>query len=416
MFDDKRAYRIICEAEEALRDIFREHDEKALINQQRVLSAMQKHRLAERHFASSTGYGYNDEGRDITEAIYADVFGAEKALVRPHIVSGTHAIWLSLTGLLRPGDNFVSATGAPYDTIYSNIGVTDSFTGMGTLREFGIEYRQCDLTEKGEVDYPALRGMIDGSTKMVYVQRSTGYSLRDAITVDTIADIVRAVKEIREDIIVFVDNCYGEFIDTVDPTGVGADVMAGSLIKNPGGGLAQSGGYICGKEKYVDMIASRLTAPSIAYEVGASLGTTRSYLQGLFLAPSVVNNAVREAVLTAIVMEGLGYEVFPGPSSPRSDIIQAIVFNDPQKVLDYCAAIQSSSPVDSYVTPEAWDMPGYDEPVVMAAGNFIQGSSIELSADSPMRAPYVVYQQGGLTYEHVKIALYEALKKLLAER
>lgn len=415
MFDDKRAYGLIREAEDAVVDIFREHDEAALINQQRVLSAMRKNRLAERHFAPSTGYGYNDEGRDITEAVYADVFCAEKALVRPHIVSGTHAIWLSLTGLMRPGDNFVSATGAPYDTIYSNLGVTGAFAGMGTLREFGIEYRQCDLTEAGEVDYGTLDGLIDASTKLVYVQRSTGYSLRDAVTVETIAKIVRHVKAIREDIIVFVDNCYGEFIDTVDPTGVGADVMAGSLIKNPGGGLAQSGGYICGKERCIDMIASRLTAPSIAYEVGASLGTTRSYLQGLFLAPSVVNSALKGAILTSRVMESLGYTVFPRYDSPRSDIIQAIVFNDPGKVLDYCAAIQSASPVDSYVTPEAWDMPGYDEPVVMAAGNFIQGSSIELSADSPMRPPYVVYQQGGLTYEHVKIALYEALTKLIGE-
>lgn len=412
MFENRKVYELIAECEKSLQETFAYHDEIALINQNKVLCAMQEKHLAEQHFASSTGYGYNDIGRDITEEIYSVVFKGEKALVRSQIVSGTHAIWLCVSGVLRPGDNMVAVTGKPYDTIYSNIGVDKQFEGMGLLSEYNISYKEVDLKEDNNVDFDAVRNAIDENTKLIYIQRSTGYSLRDALTVERIGEICTFVKNIKPDVIVFVDNCYGEFIEEKEPLEVGADLIAGSLIKNPGGGLAQSGGYVCGKEKYVDMVASRLSAPAIAYEVGASLGVTRSYLQGLFLAPSVVKSAIKGAILTAAVFEKLGYEVFPKHDSKRSDIIQAIVLNSEEAVLKYCAAIQSSSPVDSYVTPEAWDMPGYDEAVVMAAGNFIQGSSIELSADSPMKPPYVVYQQGGLTYEHAKIALYNAVSKL----
>lgn len=403
MFDNKKVYELVKECEIQIKDIFDYHDEIALINQNKVLSAMQEKHLAERHFVGSTGYGYNDIGRDITEEIYAMVLGGETALVRPHIVSGTHAIWLAISGVLRPGDNMIAVTGKPYDTIFANIGVDNQFQNMGMLSEYNISYKQVDLKEDNSIDFEGIRSAIDSKTKLIYIQRSTGYSLRDALTISRIEEICSFVRAINPNLVIFVDNCYGEFIEDKEPLDVGADLIAGSLIKNPGGGLAQNGGYVCGKEKYVDMVAARLSAPSIAYEVGASLGVTRSYLQGLFVAPSVVNSAVKGAILTSAVFEKLGFEVFPKYNSNRSDIIQAIVLNSKEAVLKYCAAIQSSSPVDSYVTPEAWDMPGYDEPVVMAAGNFIQGSSIELSADSPMKPPYVVYQQGGLTLSLIHI-------------
>lgn len=412
MFENKNVLNFIANAEKEIDQILRQHDATALFNQNKVLSAMQHNRLAERHFASSTGYGYNDDGRELTEKVFAEIFGAEKALVRPSIVSGTHAISLVLYGVLRPGDNFMAITGRPYDTIYSNIGTDGKYNGLGTLQDFGIGYKEVDLKEDNRVDYEKIKELMDDNTKLIYIQRSTGYSLRDALTVEKIGEICSFIRTLDEDVIIFTDNCYGEFIEEKEPCEVGVDIIAGSLIKNPGGGLAQTGGYICGKEKYIDMIASRLTAPSIAYEVGATLGVTRSYLQGVFIAPSVVNNAIKGAILTSYLFEKLGFEVFPKFNSSRSDIIQAIVFKEKEKVISYCRTIQAASPVDSYVTPEPWDMPGYDDPVIMAAGNFIQGSSIELSADSPMRPPFVVYQQGGLTYEHVKIALYNAISEL----
>lgn len=412
MFENKNVLNFIANAEKEIDQILRQHDATALFNQNKVLSAMQHNRLAERHFASSTGYGYNDDGRELTEKVFAEIFGAEKALVRPSIVSGTHAISLVLYGVLRPGDNFMAITGRPYDTIYSNIGTDGKYNGLGTLQDFGIGYKEVDLKEDNSVDYEKIKELMDDNTKLIYIQRSTGYSLRDALTVEKIGEICSFIRTLDDDVIIFTDNCYGEFIEEKEPCEVGVDIIAGSLIKNPGGGLAQTGGYICGKEKYIDMIASRLTAPSIAYEVGATLGVTRSYLQGVFIAPSVVNNAIKGAILTSYLFEKLGFEVFPKFNSSRSDIIQAIVFKEKEKVISYCRTIQAASPVDSYVTPEPWDMPGYDDPVIMAAGNFIQGSSIELSADSPMRPPFVVYQQGGLTYEHVKIALYNAISEL----
>ncbi len=412
MFENKIVLDFIIKAEKEIDPILKQHDATALFNQNKVLSAMQCNRLAERHFASSTGYGYNDDGRDLTEKIFARIFGTEKALVRPSIVSGTHAISLVLYGVLRPGDNFVAITGRPYDTIYSNIGTDGKYNGLGTLSDFGISYKEAELKEDNSVDYEKIKELVDDKTKLIYIQRSTGYSLRDALTVEKIGEICSFIRSLDKDVIIFTDNCYGEFIEEKEPCEVGVDIIAGSLIKNPGGGLAQTGGYICGKEKYIDMIASRLTAPSIAYEVGATLGVTRSYLQGVFIAPSVVNNAIKGAILTSYLFEKLGFDVFPKFNSSRSDIIQAIVFKEKEKVISYCRTIQAASPVDSYVTPEPWDMPGYDDPVIMAAGNFIQGSSIELSADSPMRPPYVVYQQGGLTYEHVKIAIYNAISEL----
>ncbi|NLW69521.1 MAG: hypothetical protein GX061_00330 [Eubacteriaceae bacterium] len=410
MFDNKKVFDFIEKCEAEMVELYAKRDEIALYNQNKVLTAMQYHRLAERHFSGSTGYGYNDDGRDTAEKIFADVFGSESALVRPQIVAGTHAVSLCLYGVLRPGDSFISLTGQPYDTIYSNIGVTDTCLGMGTLKEYGIGYKQLELKENNVIDIEGFKESIDENTRMAYLQRATGYSSRNALSISEIRSAVKAVKKIRPDIIVMVDNCYGEFLEKEEPCDAGADLAAGSLIKNPGGGIALSGGYVVGRSDLVSLIASRLTVPSIAFEVGAiPAGTTRSYMQGMFMAPSVVSGAVKGAMLTAKVFSKLGFKVFPSYDDNRGDIIQAVVLGDRQKVIDYCKAVQFSSPVDSYVSPEPWDMPGYEDQIIMAAGNFIQGSSIELSADSPMKEPYIVYQQGGLTYEHTKIALYNAV-------
>ncbi len=403
---------IIEECEGQISKIFKKTERNAYYSQQKVLDAMQKNRLAERHFVKSTGYGYNDDGRDVCEKIYADVMGAQRAIVRPQIVSGTHAISLCLYSLLRPGDNFLSITSRPYDTIYANIKSTDKNGLYGTLDEFDISYREMDYDFENSTNIDNLRSLIDERTKVVFMQRSTGYSTRKALSIEKIKKAINVVRNIKKDIIIVVDNCYGEFIETKEPCEVGADIIAGSLIKNPGGGLAQTGGYIAGKDKYVTAAAARLTAPSIAFEVGANMDMIRSYLQGLFIAPSVVAGALKGAILTSKVMEEMGFKVFPRYDDERSDIIQAIELGNREKVVKYCKAIQSCSPVDSFVDPEPWDMPGYDEEIVMAAGNFIQGSSIELSADSPMREPYIVYQQGGLTYEHVKIALNKAASSI----
>ncbi|MCR4723312.1 MAG: methionine gamma-lyase family protein [Eubacteriales bacterium] len=413
MFENKAVFDYINECEDSVRDIFRKRDGIALYNEAKVLGAMQRHKLAERHFTGSTGYGYNDDGRDVTEKIYADVFGGEAALVRPQIVSGTHAVSLCLYAVLRPGDNFISMTGQPYDTIYSNIGVSDTCRNKGTLADFGIGYKQIEFTPEGKLDLQQFQELVDENTRAVFFQRSTGYSMRTALTIDALKEAIAAIKDVRRDIVVIVDNCYGEFLEKEEPCDVNADLIAGSLIKNPGGGLASSGGYIVGRSDLVELAAGRLTMPSIAFEVGAMpSGTTRNYMQGFFIAPSVVNSAVKGAILTAKALSGLGFEVFPKFDEARSDIIQAVVLNDRQKLIDYCQAVQFSSPVDSYVSPEPWDMPGYVDQIIMAAGNFIQGSSIELSADSPMKEPFIVYQQGGLTYEHVKIALYNAIVSL----
>ena len=400
--------------EDALRDRFHEMDDLCLYNQAKVLHAMQKHRLSERHFTPSTGYGYNDEGRDVCEAIFAEVFGGECAIVRPQIVSGTHAISLCLYGVLRPGDELLSITGAPYDTIQTSIGLNPDGAGQGTLKEFNVTYKQVDLLDSGEIDISSVLNSINSDTKVVFMQRSTGYAKRNALTIDKIKEAAEAVRRKKSDVVIVVDNCYGEFLDKKEPLDVGADLIAGSLIKNPGGGLAHTGGYVIGKEKYVSLVAARLTAPGIAFEVGANLGVIRSYLQGLFMAPRVTCDAVKGAILTAKLLSGLGYEVFPGVDDSRSDIIQAVVLGSREKVIAYCGGIQSASPVDAYVSPEPWAMPGYDSDVIMAAGNFVQGSSIELSADAPMKEPYIVYQQGGLTYEHTKLGVMCAVQALNA--
>lgn len=410
--DTEKLKTFIEKQEQEVASIFKQYDDVLLLNQEKVLCAMQHNRLAEKHFQTTTGYGYSDEGREVTEKIYAEIFGAECALVRPQIVSGTHAITTALFGVLRPGDKLLSITGEPYDTVKTAIGANGEARGEGTLHDFGIEYAQVELRQDGGFDKEQIREKIDEATKAIYIQRSTGYSMRNAIDIASIEEIISFVKGIRASLVVVVDNCYGEFIETKEPTQAGADLVCGSLIKNPGGGIAPCGGYIIGTRDCVSLAAARLTSPGIAFEVGANLGVIRSYLQGLFLAPKVTNQAVKSAVLNAQVFSSLGFDVFPQVGAKRSDIIQAITMETKEDVLAFCKGIQSASPVDSYVTPLAWDMPGYTSQVVMAAGNFISGSSIELSADSPLTEPYTVYVQGALTYEHGKIATMYALREM----
>ena len=397
------------EYEIELRDRFHKIDEVAQYNQYKVLSAMQNNKLSERHFSMSTGYGYNDEGRDLCEVIFAEVFGGEMAIVRPQIVSGTHAISLCLYATLRPNDEMLAITGDPYDTIKATIGLTKDEDGHGSLLDYNITYSSCELTDDGDIDFEAVKNAINERTKLIYIQRSTGYSDRKAITVETIMEAVIKIRQMKENLIIVVDNCYGEFLEKIEPTNVGVDLIAGSMIKNPGGGLAHTGGYVIGGEKYIKMVASRLTAPGIAFEVGSNFNVIRSYLQGLFIAPKVTADALKGSILTAKAFSDMGYRVYPSVNDERSDIIQAIVLEDREKVIRYCHAIQKASPVDSYVVPEPWAMPGYDSDIIMAAGNFIQGSSIELSADSPLKPPYIVFQQGGLTYEHSKLGLMSAI-------
>ena len=390
-----------------------ELDEKAEYHQYKVIKAMQRANLSDRHFHPATGYGYDDVGREVVETIYADIFGAEDALVRPHISSGTHAISLCLYGVLRPGDELLSITGSPYDTLRTVIGIEEADAGNGTLKDFGVNYKQIELTEDGKINEEKVLSSIHENTKMIYMQRSTGYSWRKALKISDMAEIIAKIKAVKPDVVVFVDNCYGEFLDYKEPVAVGADLMAGSLIKNPGGGLAPTGGYVAGKEKYVYMAACRLAAPGVAKETGATLDINRTLLQGLFLAPTVVAQAIKTAVLMAAVYDKLGFGVCPGVEDYRSDIIQSIRLCDPEAVKVFCRAVQEAAPVDSFVTPEPWDMPGYNCPIIMAAGAFIQGSSIELSADAPMREPYIAYFQGGLTHYHGKLGLLLTLQRLM---
>ncbi|NTW71302.1 MAG: hypothetical protein HGA49_03575 [Eubacteriaceae bacterium] len=379
-------------------------------NQLKVIRSMQKNSLGDRHFSVATGYGYNDEGRDILEKIYADTFGTEDALVRSQIISGTHAISICLYGILRPGDELLSITGAPYDTVQTIIG-HEKYNGQGTLQDFGIKYNQVEL-EGSEIDIEKVIEEIKPETRMIYIQRSTGYSWRKALTVGKIGEAIKRIREKTIRAVIMVDNCYGEFLDFLEPTDVGADLMAGSLIKNPGGGIAPMGGYIAGKSEYVYQAAARLSAPGIAKETGATLGMNRTYLQGFFLAPHVVAEALKTALLAAGIFKSLGFEVCPEPDDERSDIIQSIKFKSEEGVISFCKAIQEAAPVDSFASPEPWDMPGYSDKIIMAAGAFIQGSSIELSADAPIREPYIAYLQGGLTHEHGKLGIYIALRNL----
>ncbi len=407
---DEKVLDVCLEAEKSIRHKFSEIDEISEHNQYKVLRAMQKNGLSDSAFGATTGYGYNDIGRDKLEDIYADVFNAEAALVRAQIISGTHALTVALFGNLKYGDELVSLAGAPYDTLEGVIGAKRSV--KGSLAEHGIAYRELPLLDDGTVDIENIPSVISRNTRLVLIQRSKGYEYRPSLTTDTVKKIIAAVKAVDTNIICMVDNCYCEFVDTVEPTDVGADLAVGSLIKNPGGGLAPVGGYIVGKKEYVENAAYRLTAPGMGREVGPSLGVTLSLLQGLFLAPNVVNASLKTAVFAAAVFEKLGYECMPKVNDPRPDIVEAIQLKTAENVIAFCGGIQAGAPVDSYVKPEPWDMPGYDCQVIMAAGAFVQGSSIELSADAPMKEPYNVYMQGGLTWPHGKIGVITALDKM----
>lgn len=400
------------EIENSLREPFAALDEICLINQEKVLNAMQSVRLASTDFNWTTGYGYGDVSRDKVEAVYAALFRTEDALVRPNIVSGTHAIALAIKALTSAGDTIVSITGTPYDTLHKVLGTSGE--APGNLRSKGVDYRELPLVD-GTIDYDAIADFVSHDTDLVIMQRSTGYSNRRAFTVN---EMKRAVDEVRKsfDGIIFLDNCYGEFTETIEPTEVGVDIMAGSLIKNPGGGLSLSGGYVVGKESLIERVASELTAPGIGKECGLTFGQSRNTLMGLFLAPHRVVQCIKGAMLFAKTFENMGYDCVPASSDPRSDIVQSIALETPDNLVRFCRAIQAASPVDSHVTPYPWDMPGYEDQVIMAAGGFIEGSSIELSADGPMRPPYRVYFQGGLTYEHIKLALIRVLNALEEEQ
>lgn len=399
--------------EKAIQPLFAALDDVAEQNQWKVIRAFQKHRVSDFHFNGSTGYGYNDSGREILDLVYADVFGAEAALVRPHFVSGTHTISCALFGVLRPGDELLYITGKPYDTLHKVIGQHGD--GKGSLRDFGIGYDDVALLADGTVDYDTVARKITPQTKVIGIQRSRGYDWRKSFTVAEIADMVQKVKAIKPDVIVFVDNCYGEFTELLEPTQVGVDLMAGSLIKNPGGGLAPTGGYIVGTQAAVLLASYRLTSPGIGGEVGATLGTLRAMFQGLFMAPHSVGQALRGSVFAAALFERLGFESSPRPTEPRTDLIQAVKFTTPEQLIAFVQGIQRAAAVDSHVVPEPWDMPGYEHPVIMAAGTFMQGGSLELSADAPIREPYIAYVQGGLTYAHAKLGVLTALQ-MLAER
>ena len=401
----------LAEAAEAkAADRLKEADRVAERNQWKVIRAFQKHKVSETHFADSTGYGYNDRGRETLDAVFADIFGAESALVRPHIVSGTHAIAVTLFGVLRPGDELVFVSGSPYDTLHPVIGRPGD--GSGSLADWGVTSRIVPLLPDGGVDWAGVEAATGERTKVYAIQRSRGYSWRPSFAVDEIAGMVRRLKAIKPDAVVFVDNCYGEFVEEREPTEAGADLVAGSLIKNPGGGLAPTGGYIAGRRELVDRVAARLTAPGIGAEIGAMLGTTRALFQGLFLAPLFVSQAVKGSIFAAAVFEELGFETRPAWHEKRTDLIQAIRFRSRDQLIAFVQAVQRAAAVDAHVVPEPAEMPGYDDPVIMAAGTFIQGGSLELSADAPLREPYIAYMQGGLAYAQVKLAVRLAVEAL----
>lgn len=402
---------LLSDAEQSLHQQFSALDKIEQVNFARVMDAFRAEQVAVRHFAPTTGYGYGDDGRDTLERIYARVFGCEDALVRPAIASGTHALALCLYGLLRPGDILIAGSGKPYDTLESVIGLTDE-VGQGSLKDYGIEYRQVDLKDNDVDVEELLRHLDEPRVRVVALQRSRGYDWRPSLSVKRLGEVAKAVHEKRPDVVVMVDNCYGEFVQTIEPTHVGCDIIVGSLIKNPGGGLAPTGGYIAGRKDLVEKCSYRLTSPGIGREVGSYLGGYDRFYQGLFFAPHVVMQAVKGAALASAVFSKLGYAVNPAPQEERYDIIQAIKFEQSEKLIAFCQGIQYASPIDSHVTPEPWDMPGYQDPVIMAAGTFVSGASIELSADAPIRAPYTAYMQGGLTYAHVRYALGHVLEHM----
>ena len=406
----KEVYDFGSQIEGTLKERFDAIDKVAEYNQLKVVHAMQKCKVNAGCFKYASGYGYDDPGRDTLEEVYAEIFHTESALVRPQITCGTHALALALAANLRPGDELLSPVGKPYDTLEEVIGIRPS---NGSLAEYGISYRQVDLLEGGAFDYDNIKKAINEKTKLVTIQRSKGYQTRPSYSVKQIGELIAFVKSIKPDVICMVDNCYGEFVDTIEPSDVGADMIVGSLIKNPGGGLAPIGGYIAGTKECVENAATRMTCPGLGMEVGASLGVNRSFYQGFFLAPMVTKGALKGAVFAANIYEKLGFPVVPNGSEPRQDIIQAVTLGTPEGLIAFCKGIQAAAPVDSYVDPEPWDMPGYDSQVIMAAGAFVQGSSIELSADGPVKPPYAVYFQGGLTWEHAKLGVLMSLQKLV---
>lgn len=393
-----------------LKDRFAKIDETAEYNQCKVLGAMQKNRVNATHFAATTGYGYNDAGRDNLERVYADCFHTEAALVRPQITCGTHALTVALSANLLPGDELLSPVGAPYDTLEEVIGIRKSAC---SLQEYGVRYAQVELLPDGTFDYPAIEKAINANTKMVTIQRSKGYATRPTFSVTQIGELIAFVKKVKPDVICMVDNCYGEFVETIEPSDVGADLIVGSLIKNPGGGLAPIGGYICGRADLVERCAYRLSAPGLGQEVGANLGLMPAFYQGFFLAPTVTAGALKGAIFAANVYERLGFRCIPDGAASRHDIIQAVELGSAEGMVAFCKGIQTAAPVDSYVDPVPWAMPGYDSEVIMAAGAFVQGSSIELSADGPIRPPYAVYFQGGLTWYHAKLGILMSLQKMV---
>lgn len=405
-------YRFGEQVSDSLQDRFQEIDNMAEYNQLKVVCAMQKNKVSEACLLGTTGYGYNDLGRDTLEAVYASIFHTQDALVRPQITCGTHALALALMSNLRPGDLLFSPVGKPYDTLEEVIGIREG--SPGSLREYGIAYRQVDLLADGGFDYPAIEQVLrtEEKLRLVTIQRSKGYQTRPTLSVARIGELIALVKSIRPEVICMVDNCYGEFVEEREPSDVGADMVVGSLIKNPGGGLAPIGGYIAGKKECVQNAAYRLTSPGLGKEVGASLGVLSAFYQGLFLAPTVTANALKGAIFAANLYEKLGFSVIPNATEPRYDIIQAVTLGTPEAVIAFCQGIQAAAPVDSFVTPQPWDMPGYDNQVIMAAGAFVSGSSIELSADAPIAPPYAVYFQGGLTLQHAKYGILKTLQAL----
>ena len=408
-----KTLKLVSEAEESIKEQFKHIENICEINQLRVMKAFADNRVSDSHFVATTGYGYDDLGRDTLDRVYADIMGAEDALVRHNFISGTHTISTALFAVLRPNDILVSITGKPYDTLEEVIGIQGE-AGNGSLKDFGVKYVQIDLKHDGTPDLEQIKFTLTHmNVKAVTIQRSKGYGWRPTYSAKDIGARIEFVKEISPETICIVDNCYGEFVETEEPTAYGADLIAGSLIKNPGGGLAPTGGYIAGKQKYVELCAYRLTSVGIGKEAGASLGFNRQMYQGLFMAPHVVSQALKAAVLCSAVFEKLGFEVDPKPNEIRHDIIQSIKFGDPDKVTAFCQGIQKGAPVDSFVTPEPWDMPGYSSQVIMAAGAFVQGASIELSADAPIKPPYIAYMQGGLTYESAKLGIMVAADKML---
>ena len=410
---DPKVLDLVAEAEEEIRGEFEHLDDIMAYNQYKVLKAFQQNRIRDMHFGWKTGYGYDDAGRDAIEQVFADVFHTDAALVRTTFVNGTHALATTLLGVLRPGDELIYATGEPYDTLQTVIGLTNYEKGNGSLKDYGVTFKQVDLLPDGSIDIEGVKAAITDKTRMITAQRATGYSWRKAISIDEIEALMKAIEEVNPDIIRMVDNSYGEFLDTKEPTDVGAHVMASSLIKNPGGGLALSGAYIAGRQDLIDMIQYRMTCPGIGGECGLTYGQTRTMLQGFFIGPKVTNGALKGAVLCGKAFEKLGFEVSPKTGDVRSDIVQSVKCGDPAKLIAFCEGIQAAAPVDSFVNPVPGDMPGYEDKVIMAAGAFVQGSTIELSADAPMRDPYIAFFQGGLTYEHSKFGVIKAMDTMV---